>query len=137
MSELKNYIELSFSNPIFIDILERHISNSVLAEIIDTQGKINLKLPIVDKPEPPKTCEDIIGLIYKLFENNTDTAIGAAYAEKKCEILSDTIFELSKLIDGFNAVSVIIDFTVQSEDHPEESVNTHTEFTLNKTKISK
>ena len=133
MSELKNYAEISFSNPIFIDILERHISNSVLAEIIDTQGKINLKLPIIEKPLPPKTCEDIIGLIYKLFETNTDTDIGAAYAEKKCEILSDTIFELSKLIDGFTTVSVTLDVTVKSEDNPDETINTHTEFTLNKT----
>jgi hypothetical protein len=134
MNELKNYAELEFSNPILIDVFGNYMPNSVLAEVVDESGIIKLKLAVNPPVEIPKNCEDIIGLLFGMLENNPDASIGKAYSEKKTEILQETVYRLSKVLDGFSSVKLVLETTAASVENPDAEVTTHTEFTLNRTK---
>lgn len=134
MSEPKNYAELSFVNPIFLDILSHYVRNSVLAKIVTSDGVIKLKLETDPSTPVPKNCEDVLTLLFMLFEYDEETEIGRVYAANKLDIMSETIIRLSQVLDGFRDVHLILHTMEASPDDPYTEVTRHTEFTLNKTR---
>lgn len=134
MGELKNYAEFKFSNPILIDIFGHYMENSVLAAFVSESGEINLKLEIKTPVKAPKNCEDVLGILFMILEDNPTLPIGQAYTENKTDIMRETIFRLSQILDGFNNVKIVLHTTQASEENPEDETSTHTEFTLNRTK---
>ena len=134
MNELKNYAEMSFSNPILLDVFGRYMENSVLVSFVSQNGTLNLKFRVNPPVEPPKNCEQVLSLLFALLESDTDGSVGRAYASKRLEILRDTIFSLSHILDGFSSVRLTIHTTERSPENPDAEVTKHTEFTLNRTK---
>ncbi|MCD7890558.1 MAG: hypothetical protein LUG26_01940 [Ruminococcus sp.] len=134
MSELKNYAEMSFSNPILLDVFGNHMENSVLASFVSANGTMTLKFKAEPPVEPPKNCEDVLGLLYSLLESNSETAVGKAFIAKENEIMRETILRISKVLDGFGNVKITLHTTEASPENPDAEVQKHTEFTLNRTK---
>lgn len=134
MDELKNYAEISFSNPILLDVFGNYMENSVLASFVSQNGTLHLKFKVNPPVEPPKNCEQVLSLLFALLESNTDSRVGQAYAAKRLDIMRDTIFRLSQILDGFSSVRMTIHTTEMSPDNPDAEVTKHTEFTLNRTK---
>ena len=50
MAEVKNYAEIRFTNPIFIDIFSKFADNSVMAGIVSENGEIELRFDNTDVP---------------------------------------------------------------------------------------
>ncbi len=136
MSELKNYAELKFSNPIILDVFGTYMPNSLLATIVSQSGEINLKFKLASPLEPPKNCEQVVSLLFALLESNAQSPLGQAYAAKRTEILRDTVFRLSQILEGFSTVKLVLHITEKSPANPETEVAKHTEFTLNRKKSS-
>lgn len=136
MSELKNYAELSFINPILIDVLGHHISNSVLASFVSEKGVVRLKFRITPGTVAPTNCEQVISLLFALIESNPESPLGAAYAEKRADILSETVLRLSHVLDGFGKVKIDLHTTEKSPAAPYTEVQKHTEFTLEREKTT-
>lgn len=134
MSELKNYAELTFSNPIILDVFGNYMDNSILASIVSENGDVSIKFKVNPPLEPPKNCEQIISLLFALLESNTESPLGQAYAAKRLEILREIVFRLSQVIDGFGSVKLILHTTEKSPANPDTEVSKHTEFTLNREK---
>lgn len=137
MEELKNYAELSFSNPILLDVFGSYMENSVLASFVTQTGMINLKFKVNPPVEPPKNCEQILSLLFALLESNSEVnMVGKAYSAKRLEIMRDTILRLSQILDGFVNVKLILHTTEQSPDNSESEITKHTEFTFDRAKSS-
>ncbi len=134
MSELKNYAQLRFINPIFLDILSHNIKNSVLAKLVGADGVMELKLETDPATPIPKNCEDVLTLLFMLFEYDEETELGQAYAANKLDIMSETILRLSQILDGFGEVELILHTTQASAEDPEAEVTRHTEFKLSRTR---
>lgn len=134
MNELKNYAELSFSNPILLDVFGRYMENSVLASFVSQSGTLNLKFNVNPPVDPPKNCEQVLSLLFALLESDTEGNVGQAYAANRLEILRDTVFRLSHILDGFSSVRLTLHTTEKSPENPDAEVTKHTEFTLNRTK---
>ncbi len=134
MDKLKNYAELKFSNPILLDVLSHHIPNSLLATFVSETGMINLRFRITPPVEAPKNCEQVLSLIFALLESNTESPVGKAYAAKSADILRETVFRLSQVLDGFSSVKINLHTTERSPLPPYGEVEKLTAFTLNRTK---
>ncbi len=63
MADMNSYAEISFTNPIFIDIFSRYADNSVMAELVSESGEIVLKFRMNSPADPPTCCEHVLSLI--------------------------------------------------------------------------
>lgn len=134
MEELKNYAELTFSNPILLDVFEKYISNSVLVLFVSQDGTINLKFKINPPIDTPKNCEQVLSLLFALLESNSESKVGQAYAAQSSNILRETLFRLSHILDGFGDVKLLIFTTEKSKDNSDSEITRRTEFKLSRKK---
>lgn len=134
MDELKNYAEIHTTNAVLIDILSRYSENSALAEFVAEDGSINLKLSLNPPVEIPSNCEQAVSFMFTVIGQNPDTTIGKIYLANQKNILSDVVCGLSKFMDGFSNMKIIIHTTFPDEKNPDAEVSKHTEFTLSRSK---
>lgn len=118
MAESFNYAEIRFTNPILIDIFSRYADNSVMAELISESGEFVLKFKAYVESEPPKCCEHVLSLFFALIESNPQSQIGRIYMENKVSILSETIFRLAQVLDGFSYVKLAAESMVPDKNSP-------------------
>ena len=121
--------EMSFSNPILIDIFSHYADNSTMAGFVGTDGVIRLRFRTADEFEPPKGCEQVLSLLYALLESNPDTPMGRIYVQHQREILRETVYRLFMVLDGFSSVRMS-----QISEDPVSGLTNRTEFTLSQTK---
>ena len=137
MAELENYAELKFTNAVLIDIFSRYASNSEMAEFVAEDGSIDMKFKMINGVmETPKCCEQVLSLMYALFECNPQSTIGRIYAAHKVDILRETVYRLAMLLDGFSDIKLTIHSTVQDKNDQTQKISTHTEFTLEKSRTT-
>ena len=137
MAEPENYIELRFTNAMLLDIFSRYASNSDMAEFVDENGSVYMRFRMVNGVlEPPKNCEEVLSMLYILFETNPHSPAGRVYAAHQTEILRETVFRLSVVLESFSDVRMTISYAVPDEKDPSNSRTTHTEFTLTRTKTT-
>ena len=137
MAELENYAELKFTNAVLIDIFSRYASNSEMAEFVAEDGSIDMKFKMINGVmETPKCCEQVLSLMYALFECNPQSTIGRIYAAHKVDILRETVYRLTMLLDGFSDIKLTIHSTVQDKNDQTQKISTHTEFTLEKSRTT-
>lgn len=131
MNELKDYAEITFTNPVIIDIFSRYTDNSVLASFVDRDGSIRVKFRIKSPIEPPKSCEQVLSLLYALLESNPGSKIGEVYIKNQQAILRETLYQLAQVLDGFSDIKLVIHVT-----QPDSDIFTHTECTITRQKIN-
>lgn len=136
MEKLRNYAELKFSNPILLDVLGHYLPNSLLASFVSETGMLELKFRINPPVDSPKNCEQVLSLIFALLESNTESPVGRAYAEKRTDILKETVLRLSQILDGFGSVKINVHTVEKSPVPPYGEVEKLTAFTLNRTKTT-
>ncbi len=137
MAELENYAELKFTNAVLIDIFSRYASNSEMAEFVAEDGSIDMKFKMINGVmETPKCCEQVLSLMYALFECNPQSTIGRIYAAHKVDILRETVYRLAMLLDGFSDIKLTIHSTAQDKNDQTQKISTHTEFTLEKSRTT-
>jgi hypothetical protein len=137
MAELENYAELKFTNAVLIDIFSRYASNSDMAEFVAADGSIDMKFRMLNGVmETPKCCEQVLSLMYALFECNPQSAVGRIYHDHQTDILRETVYRLAMVLDSFSDVKLTIHSTAEDKNDPEKMISTHTEFTLKKSKTS-
>lgn len=135
MSELKNYAEIKFVNPVLIDILQHYAENNVLATFVSESGEISMKFRLTEpQQEAPKSCEQVLSLLFALLESNSESPVGKIYEQYKTEILRETVLRLSHVLDGFGTVKISMNTSVKIPGKSDQTVTKHTEFTLNRTK---
>ncbi len=135
MSELKNYAEIKFVNPVLIDIFQHYAENSVLASFVSENGEISMKFRLSQsEQEAPKSCEQVLSLLFALLESNSESPIGKVYEQNRTEILRETVLRLSHVLDGFGTVKLTMHTSVKVPGKEDQTVTKHTEFTLNRTK---
>lgn len=130
----KNYAEIHMTNAVLIDIFSRYADNSAMAELVSTDGSIDLKFVLNTPAEPPTCCEHVLSLLFALFESNPETPIGKIYMANQKEILRETIYRLSQVMDSFSDVKLSMHITKPDEQNPGSEVTQHTEFTITRTK---
>ncbi len=137
MAEQENRVSIRFTNALFIEIFGRYASNSEMAEFIAPDGSVELDCLMVNGViDPPKSCEQMLSLMYALFETTPKSAIGRIFMANQLNILRETVYRLPAVLDGFSEVKMSIDVFAPSKDDPEKKVKTHTEFTMTKTKTT-
>lgn len=135
MSELKNYAEIKFVNPVLIDILQHYAENSVLATFVSESGEISMKFRLTEpQQEAPKSCEQVLSLLFALLESNSESPIGKVYEQNRTEILRETLLRLSHVLDGFGTVNISMNTSIKVPVKGDQTVTKHTEFTLSRTK---
>lgn len=72
--------------------------------------------------------------MFTVIEQNPDTTIGKIYLANQKDILRDVVCELSKLMNGFSNMKIIIHTILPDENNPEAEVSKHTEFTLSRSR---
>ena len=128
MEEMKNYAEMEFINPIVIDIFSHFADNSVMAGVVSENGTLRMRFKVSPDIVPPTSSEQILSLMFALFESNPDTPMGKCYMENQTAILRETIYRLGQVMDGFRDVRMTINVT-----DPETGSNKRTQFALTKT----
>ena len=135
MAEVGNYIELKFTNAVMLDIFSRYAANSDLAEFVAEDGSIFMRFEMINGVfEPPKNCEEVLSILYILFETNPQSPAGRVYAANRTDILRETVYRLSRVLDSFSDVRMTIHSVTSDENDPSAGKTTHTEFTLTKTR---
>jgi hypothetical protein len=137
MAEQENRIRIRFTNPVFIDIFGRYASNHELAGIVAEDGSADLDFVLQEgAPQPPKSCEQVLSLLYALLETDTQSAVGRIYRDNQLNILRESMYRLSEMLEGFSDVRLTMDITAPDKNDPGKKVTSHTEFTLTRTKTS-
>ncbi len=127
MAEPKNYCEIHFTNAVILEIFGKYASNSEMAEFVSEDGSITLRFGMTRAAlKAPDTCEQVLSLIYALFECNPDSTIGRIYVENQKEILRETVYRLLEVLDSFSDVRITMhSFTVESGDPPQNRESIH------------
>lgn len=131
MDKLENYAEIVFTNPVIIDIFSRYTTNSVLASFVNRDGSIRMRFRVAPPVEPPKSCEQVLSLMYALFESNPSSKLGEIFLKNQTAILRETVYRLSQVLDGFSDVKLSIHTKA-----PDSDLCTHTECTITRTTSS-
>ncbi|MCR5601525.1 MAG: hypothetical protein K6G33_12380 [Ruminococcus sp.] len=109
MADKRDYCELRFTNAIMIDIFGRYATNSEMAEIVDKDGSVKINFRMSEGPlELPDNCEQVLSLMYALFECNPHMTIGRIYTENQQAILRETVYRISSVLDSFSDVELIL-----------------------------
>ena len=131
MAEDGNYIELRFTNAMMLDIFSRYASDSELAGFVAEDGSIFMRFEMINGVlEPPKNCEEVLSILYILFETNPQSPAGRVYSANRTDILRETVYRLSRVLDSFSDVRMTIHSVAPDENDPSAGKTTHTEFTL-------
>ena len=135
MEELRNYLVLKFTNAVFIEIFGRYATNSEMAEFVAEDGSVSMTFRMVNGVlEAPTTCEQCLSLMYVLFETNPDSAVGRVYRAHQREILRETLYRLTQVLDGFSDICM----TIHAEKRDDKSSGgirtTHNDVTIKRTR---
>lgn len=124
MAVQKDYCEINFTNAVIIDIFSRYATNSEMAEFVFDDGSINMRFKLVNGDlEVPENCEQTLGLMYALFESNPLSTIGRIYTENQQAILRETVYTLSKVLDSFSDVTLIIHKFMSDSSDPSKEID--------------
>jgi hypothetical protein len=135
MEELRNYLVLKFTNAVFIEIFGRYASNSEMAEFVAEDGSVSMTFRMVNGIlDTPATCEETLSLMYVLFETNPDSAVGKVYRAHQREILRETLYRLSQVLDGFSDIRMIVHAEKPDEKAPDGIRTTHKDVTVSRTR---
>ena len=130
MDELKNYADIKFTNAVLIDIFSHYADNSAMAEIVAEDGTVHLRFRVKPPVDPPRNPQQLLSLMFALFESNAESAVGQAYMSHQREILRETMYRLCHVIDSFSDVKMSIHTSVPVGDGSGRVADSHTEFTL-------
>ena len=108
MADHSRIAEISFSNPVLIDIFSHYADNSTMAGIVGEDGVIRLKFRIDEEFQAPKGYEQVLSLLYALLESNPGLPMGRIYNENQRDILRETVYRLYMVLDGFNSVKLSV-----------------------------
>lgn len=134
MEELKNFAEISFTNAVLIDIFSKYADNRSLAEFVREDGSISIKFRTNGQIDPPKSCEQVLSLMFALFESNPESVTGRIYMENQKNMLREVVYRLSQVLDGFSNVKMTMDNIIRVKEGPDGEVTQHSEFTLKRTR---
>lgn len=129
---MDNYVEMTFTNPVLLDIFGKRMQNRVLASVVSEQGVLRLVFGADPSTRTPKNTEQVLSLIFALCEGDPQSPFGEAYAREKTEILRETILRLSEVMDGFGRVRVVLNTTEPVPQVPGKVLKKRTVFTLEK-----
>ncbi|MCQ2460244.1 MAG: hypothetical protein MJ081_07730 [Ruminococcus sp.] len=129
-----NYAVIKFTNPVFIDIFGKCADNSDLADFISADGAVSLKLNTSSAVEPPKTVEQALSIMFRLIDENPQSAVGKIFAESRNQILSDTVFRLGDILDGFTEINMSVHTFAETSENSDKTAETTTTFTMTRTK---
>lgn len=130
MDALKNYAEINFTNAVLIDIFSHYADNSAMAEIVGTDGAIHMKFRVKPPVDLPRNTLQLLSLMFALFESNGESPMGRAYMANQRDILRETMYRLSHVIDSFSDVKMSIHTAVPVGDGSGREAESYTEFTL-------
>lgn len=130
MDGLKNYAEIKFTNAVLIDIFSHYADNSAMAGIVSPDGTFRMKFRGTPPVDPPKDTEQLLSLIFALLESNAESALGRVYMSHQRDILRETIYRLSHVIDSFSDVKMSIHTSVPVSEGSDKEISSHSEFTL-------
>ena len=130
MDKLKNYAEIRFTNAVLIDIFSHYSDNAAMAEFVSADGSVNIRFRIQPPLDPPKSSEQVLSLMFALFESNAESSMGKAYMSHQKEILRETMLRLSHVIDSFSDIKMSIHTSLPVEGDNDKNIESHTEFTL-------
>ncbi|MBP5432942.1 hypothetical protein [Ruminococcus sp.] len=131
MEELRNYLVLKFTNAVFIEIFGRYASNSEMAEFVAEDGSVSMTFRMVNGVlEAPTTCEQCLSLMYVLFETNPDSAVGRVYKAHQREILRETLYRLTQVLDGFSDIRMTIHAEKRDDKSPGGIRTTNNDVTI-------
>lgn len=130
MAELKNYAEIRFVNAVLIDIFGHYAGNPEMAEIVAPDGTVHMKFKVNPPVDPPRDTEQLLSLMFALLESNGESSMGKVYIKYQREILRETIYRLSQVIDSFSDVRMSLHTSVPGSDGSGKEIESHTEFTL-------
>ena len=135
MEELRNYLVLKFTNAVFIEIFGRYASNSEMAEFVAEDGSVSMTFRMVNGVlEAPTTCEQALSLMYVLFETNPDSAVGRVYRAHQREILRETLYRLTQVLDGFSDIRMTIHAEKRDDKSPSGIRTMHNDVTIKRTR---
>jgi hypothetical protein len=124
----KNHAELRFVNPLIIELFGKYTDNSTMAEIVGEDGYISLSLDVPSDTQPPKTADDLLGLLYRLLAANKETAMGRVYVQNETALLRESISDFRKISDGFSDAELTLTVTASDKNDPASETTTTTEF---------
>lgn len=124
----KNHAELRFVNPLIIELFVKYTDNSTMAEIVGDDGYISLSLDVPSDTQPPKTADDLLGLLYRLLAANKETAMGRVYVQNETALLRESISDFRKISDGFSDAELTLTVTSPDKNDPASETTTTTEF---------
>ncbi len=124
----KNHAELRFVNPLIIELFGKYTDNSTMAEIVGEDGYISLSLDVPSDTQPPKTADDLLGLLYRLLAANKETAMGRVNVQNETALLRESISDFRKISDGFSDAELTLTVTAPDKNDPASETTTTTEF---------
>ena len=130
MDGLKNYAEIKFTNAVLIDIFSHYADNSAMAGIVSPDGAFRMKFRVTPPVDPPKDTEQLLSLIFALLESNAESPLGRVYMSHQRDILRETIYRLSHVIDSFSDVKMSVHTSVPVSEGSDKEISSHSEFTL-------
>ena len=92
--------EFSFVAPVLTDIFSRYADNSVMADIVGTDGVMRLSFRADIEAEPPADAEQVLSLLFRFLGNDSAQPLSAVYARHREAILSDVIERLSEAVNS-------------------------------------
>lgn len=137
MDKLKNYAHIRFTNAVLIDIFSHYADNAAMAGFVSADGSVDIRFRAEPPLDPPRNSEQVLSLMFALFESNADSIMGRAYMAHQKEILRETMLRLSHVIDSFSDIKMSINTSVPVAGEPGKEIESHTEFTLTKSKASR
>ena len=126
MNDMENTARIKFTNAVLIGIFGQYADNASLASIVDDKGVIDVTFRVSPETVPPTSCEQVLSLLFALFESNPGTKIGEIYMKYQKEILRETVYRLTQVLDGFTEVELLMDTKVTDENGTEVTKHTVT-----------
>lgn len=136
MDKLKNYAHIRFTNAVLIDIFSHYADNSAMAEFVSADGSVDIRFRIAPPVDPPKTAEQVLSLMFALFESNAVSSMGRAYMAHQREILREVMLRLSHVLDSFSDIKMSIHTSLPVAEGSDKEIESHTEFTFSRNKTS-
>ena len=132
MADMENYAKIEFTNSVLADIFGKYSDSDALSSIVGDNGTITVKLEANSDTETPQTCEQVLSLMYSLFEINPETPLGKIYMAHQKDILSETIYQLPDVIESFGNIVVEVNTVEEISEGNKNTKNTVT--TIKRTK---
>lgn len=136
MDKLKNYAHIRFTNAVLLDIFSHYADNAAMAEFVSADGSVDLRFRITPPLDPPKTAEQVLSLMFALFESNSESSVGRAYMAHQREILRETMLRLSHVLDSFSDIKMSVHTSIPVSEGSDKEIESHTEFTFSRSRTS-